>query len=55
MNRILYLALALFVASPALMSCREEKEVEVEQLKSDVSDGTDEEGYDTNPTEEDPD
>jgi len=55
MKKISYLAIALFVASPALMSCREEKEVEVERLESDVDDSTDEDGYDTNPTEEDPD
>ena len=38
-----------------MTSCRDQKEVEVETLDEDVNDSSDDESYDTNPTENDPD
>jgi len=55
MKKLLYIALALFLSAPVLTSCRDQKNVEVETLDSDANDSTDDESYDTNPTENDPD
>ncbi|AGC76295.1 hypothetical protein LX97_00961 [Nonlabens dokdonensis] len=57
MKKVFYIAIALFLVSPVLMSCRdEEKEVEVQELRDDVpNDNSNESTYDTNPTENDPD
>jgi hypothetical protein len=54
MKKIAYLIMTLFLVSPVLMSCRDENTVEVEQLEPDADDDEDD-GFDTNPTEEDPD
>jgi hypothetical protein len=52
----LFLILAIgFIAAPILQSCREEKTVTVEELAPDAEDSSDDEGYDTNPTDGDPD
>ncbi|MGB3590339.1 MAG: hypothetical protein WBA16_01520 [Nonlabens sp.] len=55
MKKIIYLVVGLFVAAPAFTSCREDREVEVEELAPDANDSSDDEGYDTNPTPSDPD
>jgi hypothetical protein len=55
MKKIAYLAIALFIVSPVLTSCRDENTIEVEKLEPDADDSADDEGYDTNPTESDPD
>lgn len=52
----IFLTLAIIaLATPVLTSCRDEKTVEVEELAPDADDSTDDAGYDTNPTENDPD
>ncbi|MGB5983497.1 MAG: hypothetical protein WBG46_15260 [Nonlabens sp.] len=58
MKKTAYIAVALFIAAPVLSSCRDERTVEVERLEEDVPDSHDNQnadGYDTNPTEDDPD
>ena len=60
MKKIAYIAVAIFMAAPVLSSCRDENDrtVEVERLEEDVPnshDNQNDDGYDTNPTEEDPD
>ena len=54
MKKIFLILAIIALATPTFTSCREEKTVEVEQLAPDADD-SDDDGYDTNPTENDPD
>ncbi|WP_194851381.1 hypothetical protein [Nonlabens antarcticus] len=55
MKKIFFTLIILFLATPTFMGCRDEKTVEVEELAPDADDSGDDEGFDTNPTESDPD
>jgi hypothetical protein len=56
MKKLSILFLFLFTLGMFTTSCREEKEVEVQELRDDVpNDNSNESTYDTNPTENDPD
>ena len=54
MKRIFIVCAICALLAPALNSCREEKDIEVEALAPDADDSGDD-GYDTNPTPTDPD
>ncbi|WP_164549857.1 hypothetical protein [Nonlabens ponticola] len=55
MKKIFLSLMIMAITAPALVSCRDEKEVEVETLAPDAEDSDDDESYDTNPTSNDPD